>query len=170
MEKKRFWILLGVGLLAAGATAGGQEHGKAGQHVSRQAMIHQRGSLMMPFDLDKTVHVFKRTKEGGIQQVRAKDPEDLAQVRLIQSHLRDEAQRFARGDFRDPAMLHGHDMPGLQVLDRSAGALQVNYKDLSDGAEISYTTKDPEVLEAVHEWFAAQLHDHGADATDHMAP
>lgn len=170
MGKKRFWILLGVGLLAAAATARAQEHGKAGQHVSRQAMIHQRGSLVMPFDLDRTVHVFKRTKEGGVQQVRAKDPEDMAQIRLIQNHMREEAQQFARGDFSDPATLHGHDMPGLQVLEHSAGALEVSYKDLSDGAEIGYKTRDPEVLEAIHQWFRAQLRDHGADATDQMAP
>lgn len=124
----------------------------------------------MPFDLDKTVHVFKRTKEGGVQQVRAKDPEDTGQIRLIRQHLRDEAQRFATGDFTDPATLHGQDMPGLQVLERSAGVLQVDYRDLSDGAEIGYKTRDPEVLEAIHQWFAAQLHDHGADATNHMAP
>lgn len=170
MGKKPLWIFLGVGLLAAGATAGGQEHEKAGQHVSRQTMIHERGSLVMPFDLDKTLHVFKRTEEGGVQQVRAKDPDDRGQIRLIRKHLRNEAQRFARGDFRDPATLHGQDMPGLQVLERSTGALEVNYKDLADGAEISYKTRDPEVLEAVHQWFGAQLHDHGADATDHMAP
>ena len=166
MGTKRLWLLLGAGLLAAGATARGQEHGKAEQHVSRQAMIHQRGSLVMPFDLDKTVHVFKRTKEGGVQQVRAKDPDDREQIRLIRQHLRDEAQRFARGDFGDPATLHGHDMPGLQVLERSAGALEVSYKDLSDGAEIAYKARDPEVLGAIHQWFGAQLHDHGADATD----
>lgn len=133
-------------------------------------MIHRRGSLVMPFDLDKTVHVFKRTKEGGVQQVRAKDPDDREQIRLIRQHLRDEAQRFARGDFGDPATLHGHDMPGVKVLERSARELEVNYNDLSDGAEIAYKTSESEVLEAIHQWFGAQLHDHGVDATDHMAP
>ena len=164
--KKRLWIRFGIGLLMVGVIAGGQNRGKAEEHVSRQTMIHERGSLVMPFDLSKTVHVFKVTKDGGIQQVWAKDPGDIAQIHLIQHHLAEEAGRFARGDFGDPGTLHGEDMPGLQVLKRSAGALTVSYRDLPDGAEITYKTRDPEVLEAVHQWFGAQLHDHGADATD----
>lgn len=36
-----------------------------------------------------------------------------AHVALIRSHLAEEAERFARGDFHDPAMIHGDDMAGL---------------------------------------------------------
>jgi len=168
--KKRLWIPFGIGLLMAGAIAEGQEHGQAAQHMSRQTMIHEHGSLVMPFDLDKTLHVFKLTKDGGLQQVRAKDPEDMEQIRLIQQHLTEEAERFARGDFSDPAALHGEDMPGLQVLERSGRDLTVSYRDLPDGAEITYKSTDPKILEGIHQWFAAQLHDHGADATDKMTP
>jgi hypothetical protein len=168
--KKRVWIRLGMGLLMVGAIAGGQEFGKAEEHVSRQTMIHERGSLVMPFDLDKTVHVFETTKDGGIQQVRAKDPKDMEQIHLIQQHLTEEAGRFARGDFSDPGALHGQDMPGLQVLERAGGALTVSYRELPDGGEIGYKTSDPEILKGIHQWFAAQLHDHGADATDKMTP
>lgn len=164
MVKKRPWIPFGIGLVMAGAIASGQNHVKADEHVSRQAMIHERGSLVMPFDLKKTVHVFRTTKDGGIQQVRARDPGDVEQIHLIQQHLTGEAERFARGDFSDPGALHGEDMPGLQVLERSGGALTVSYRDLPDGAALAYTTRDPKVLKGIHQWFAAQLHDHGADA------
>jgi len=134
----------------------------------RQQEIHDRGSLVMPFDLDKTTHVFKQTDEGGIQQVRAKDSNDTEQIQLIQQHLREEADRFARGDFGDPQMLHGDNMPGLDVLITQADELQVEYKDLDDGAQITYIADNPEVFNAIHLWFMAQVMDHGSDAMPHM--
>lgn len=170
MHRSQLRTAVAVALLLAGPVARDPTVARGQEHPSRQTMIHERGALVMPFDLDRTVHVFQQTKKGGVQQVRAKDPNDTEQIRLIQEHLREEAQRFAQGDFGDPANLHGHDMPGLQVLRHSAEQLSVHYSDLPDGGEIVYQTNDPEVLDAVHEWFAAQLHDHGADATGSMMP
>lgn len=169
MATKGLLFSILAGLLAAGLIGGGSKRARAEQDASRRTMIHERAPLVMPFDLDKTVHVFERTPEGGVQQVRAKDPADEKEIYSIREHLKEEAERFARADFSDPARLHGHDMPGLDVLRRSAGKLTVAYRDLSDGGEIVYDTRDPEVLAAVHQWFGAQLHDHGPDATDHRA-
>ncbi|MDD5229675.1 MAG: aspartate carbamoyltransferase, partial [Methylococcales bacterium] len=32
-----------------------------------------RGSHVMPFDLEKTTHIFSKTEKGGVQQVIVKD-------------------------------------------------------------------------------------------------
>jgi hypothetical protein len=37
----------------------------------------------------------------------ADDPSDSDQVALVREHVRDEADRFARADFDDPAHIHG---------------------------------------------------------------
>ncbi|HKZ82213.1 MAG TPA: hypothetical protein VJ793_00995 [Anaerolineae bacterium] len=134
--------------------------------TNRQEMVHDMGGSVMPFDLDETTHIFKMTDTGGIQQVIAKDASDQEQIALIQQHLQHEAMRFGMGDFGDPSTLHGEDMPGLKDLEAGAGRIQVDYTALPAGAQITYTTQDPHLVTALHQWFGAQLSDHGSDATD----
>ena len=131
---------------------------------TRQEHIHQQGHGVMPFDLSKTTHIFQMTEEGGIQQVVAKDPKDLDQIRLIQQHLRNETARFQLGDFSDPATLHGEDMPGLKELQEGALRIAITYANLPTGAKITFATQDLHLVTAVHRWFGAQLSEHGADA------
>ena len=121
----------------------------------------------MPFDLEKTVHVFEKLDDGGLQKVVVKDLSNKEQISMIQSHLKEESERFRRGDFSDPAKIHGQDMPGLAELKSGAGNIEVVYTPLPDGAQIRYTTKDPALLMAIHHWFDAQLSDHGRHASGH---
>ena len=135
---------------------------------ARQEAIREKGSLVMPFDLSQTTHIFQKTDTGGVQQVRVKDASDKEQIAMVQSHLKKEAERFSQGDFSDPQALHGESMPGLSVLAGAQGRFTVEYVDLVDGGQINYITGDEEVLDALHMWFMAQLQDHGADAMEHM--
>jgi hypothetical protein len=128
-------------------------------------MVHQMGHQVMPFDLNQTTHIFEMTDSGGIQQVIAKDPGDKEQISLIQQHLQHEAMRFSQGDFSDPTSLHGKDMPGVKELAGGAAHLKVEYSPLPNGAQITFTTEDPQLVTAIHRWFGAQLSDHGSDAT-----
>jgi hypothetical protein len=131
---------------------------------TQQEHVHGMSPSVMPFDMAKTVHVFRMTESGGIQRVIVKDRSYADQVVLIQQHLREEAGRFQHGDYSDPATLHGVTMPGLKELQLRAQRVKVSYSDLSDGAEITFETTDPHLLTAIHRWFGAQLSEHGADA------
>lgn len=42
----------------------------------RQEEVERRGAQVMPFSLERTLHIFTKTKSGGIQQVVAKDQSD----------------------------------------------------------------------------------------------
>lgn len=160
-QKKLLMVaIVGVVLLAAGGLAIYQQM----QVKNRQEFIHDRGNMVMPFDLSKTTHVFTQTDQGGLQKIQAKDPQDTEQIDLIRMHLQKEKVLFDNGDFSDPASLHGDSMPGLDVLKQSTDTLQVEYSDLPDGAQLTYITDDPAVINAVHMWFMAQLQDHGMDA------
>jgi hypothetical protein len=134
------------------------------QGPDRQQIVAERGAVVMPFDLDATTHHFVPTVDGGVQTVVADDPTDAGQVQLVQSHLQGEAEAFARGDFGDPERIHGTEMPGLAVLRNSAGSLAVEYQARGDGAELTFTSADPAVVAALHDWFAAQTSDHGRHA------
>ena len=131
---------------------------------TQQQHVHDMSHSVMPFDVAKTVHIFKMTESGGMERVVVKDKSDTDQVLLIQQHLRKEADRFQHGDYSDPAMLHGSNMPGLKELQLGAKGVKVSYSALADGAEIAFKTTDPHLLTAIHRWFGAQLSEHGSDA------
>jgi hypothetical protein len=131
----------------------------------RQAEVAKLGADVMPFSLKATTHVFTRTTDGGIQQVVAKDAADTLQVQLVRKHLRDIQMQFQRGDFSGPSYIHGNQMPGLaQLKAAKPGQVEISYKDVDGGAELTYRTANPKLVLALHAWFDAQLSDHGADA------
>ena len=119
---------------------------------------------VMPFDMSKTIHVFAMNEHGGIQRVETKDGADNEQVKLIREHLLHEYENFRRGDFSDPAALHGASMPGLAELQAHASHIRVSYQPLSNGAALTFFASDLPVITAIHRWFGAQLSEHGSDA------
>jgi len=127
--------------------------------------VVKRGSHVMPFNLEQTTHIFSKTEKGGVQQVIVKDPANAEQIKLIRQHLSKIAHEFQQGDFSNPAKIHGDTMPGLEEL-RSAksGQISIVYKELPDGAEIDYSTEEPILINAIHQWFDAQLSDHARHA------
>ena len=132
--------------------------------ASRQEEVAARGAEVMPFDLERTTHVFEERPDGGVQRVVADQAGDSTQIALIREHLRDEAERFAAGDFADPAQIHGDEMPGLAALRAHDGRVAVEYDDLPDGGQIRYSTDDSVLVDAMHRWFEAQRSDHGRHA------
>jgi hypothetical protein len=132
--------------------------------ADRQAAVAERGAEVMPFDLDATTHRFSKTSDGGVQTVTADDPTDQTQVRLVREHLLDERDKFASGDYEDPARIHGMDMPGVAELSAGYQRIDVTYSDVPAGAELRYTTNDADLVQAIHAWFDRQVTDHGAHA------
>ena len=147
-----------VAVVAAGCTA-------QPSASDRQATVASRGAQVMPFDLDATTHTFTKTDDGGIQQVTADDPGDDEQVNLIRDHLRAERENFARGDFDDPAAIHGMDMPGVSELQAGYRDITVTYRERPGGADLIYATTTAPLVDAIHEWFDRQVMDHGSHAT-----
>ena len=131
---------------------------------TKQEHVHQMAAGVMPFDVSKTVHIFQMTETGGVERVVAKDASASDQIRLIQQHLQREAARFQRGDYSDPATLHGTTMPGLKELQNGGARIKISYISLPAGAEVRFETSDLHLLTALHRWFGAQLSEHGADA------
>lgn len=138
--------------------------------AQRQADVAKLGADVMPFSLKATTHIFTKTAEGGTQRVVAKSAADEQQVKLVREHLRDIQSQFLKGDFSGPTHIHGAEMPGLADLKAAKpGQIAIDYKDVAAGAELTYRTSDTKLVSALHQWFDAQLSDHGSDAMDgHM--
>ena len=157
-------VLLLVGLSAGyllGAQPTRQGGGADGALATRQAQVANQGAQVMPFDLTRTTHTFTDAADGGVEQVTAHDSTDSSQIDLIRMHLQMEAGRFSAGDFSDPAATHGAQMPGLGTLSAAGDRLRITYESLANGAQLRYSSSDPVVVAALHEWFAAQRTDHG---------
>ena len=132
--------------------------------AARQAVVAQRGTEVMPFSLAATTHIFTKTADGGVQQVVTKH-HDPKQVALIREHMAMIARQFSTGDFGAPQKIHGNEMPGLSALRGAApGKLKIDYRDVPNGGEIVYRADEPRLVTALHEWFDAQVSDHGDDA------
>ncbi len=129
-------------------------------------MIH--GAQIMPFDMSTAKHMFLPSSNGGVVEVMVNNMEPT-QIALVRSHLLAEAAKFARGDYSDPAYIHGKMMPGLAKLESGAARVSVRYFETPTGAAITFSSADREMVSAVHDWLAAQQRDHGSDGTKHNA-
>lgn len=134
-------------------------------NAQRQAEVSERGKDVMPFDLAATLHVFTKTRTGGVQKVVARKGADATQVRLVREHLQEIAVQFRKGDFSGPSHIHGTAMPGLAELQAAQpGQVVITYRDVPRGAELVYATSEVQLVAALHQWFDAQVADHGKDA------
>ena len=163
MTRRKGIVLAAVALVALAALAAGLVRASLDRE-SRQEQVAERGREVMSFDLERTTHIFRTLPDGGVQEVVADDESDSAEVLKIRSHLRKEAEAFERGDFHDPAAIHGEDMAGLHELMQGADEMDVTYEPIAAGGRITYVTDDPRLVEALHDWFRAQVADHGEHA------
>jgi hypothetical protein len=122
-------------------------------------MVMEHGSEVMPFDQSRATHMFLPSAAGGVIEIVVRDL-NQKQVDLVRSHLLEEAARFARGDYSDPAYIHGAAMPGLSRLSAGASRVTVRYFETPAGAAITFASSDSDVVTAIHDWLAAQARDH----------
>lgn len=157
-------LLMAVIVVVLAGCGADQESERSDSTSQRQEEVAERGAEVMPFDLETTTHRFEPTPEGLVQTVVADDPGDAEQVELVQDHLTSEAERFRSGDYRDPAAIHGESMPGLAELEAGAASVTIEYQPRDDGAQLTFRTDDPALVDALHRWGEAQTADHGRHA------
>ncbi len=145
-----------------GIAVGGYALGSTNQAPSRQQFVSDRGADVMPFDQGAATHTdtANDNANGGAETVRANNPGDTAQIELVRGHLRQIAAAFAAGDFSDPPQSTRPICPALPHLSASASKLSIVYGDVYAGGRITYSSVDPTLVAALHDWFAAQASDH----------
>ncbi|CAA9891034.1 conserved exported hypothetical protein [Candidatus Methylobacter favarea] len=156
----KHYLLVVAGLLLFAAAALALE--KPGPE--RFDEVRYRRQQVVPFAVDQSLQTFTKTVHGGVQHVVVKSPGNTAQIKLIQAHLQKLAEDFRKGDFSETERIHGADMPGLvQLKLAAADDIKFEYEALPDGAQIHYSTEYPQYVQALHEWFDAQISDEGND-------
>lgn len=125
------------------------------------AATQKRGKQVMGVDQYTSTHVFESLPDGGriILQRDASDPVD---ERTIRAHMRAIAERFGKGDFALPGLVHDMQVPGTAVMAKKKRRIRYVATNLPRGAEVRITTRDAEALKALHEFLAFQRLDHRA--------
>ena len=156
------FILLGAGFLLFSFHVSALEKSNPKQGNE----VQQRTQQLVPYDLDQTQMTFTRTVHGGVQHVIAKSADNIRQIKLIQANLLKMAIDFRKGDFSVTEKIHGAAMPGLAQLKKAEMYdIKYEYKALPNGAQIHYLTEYPQYVQALHEWFDAQMSEHGSHET-----
>ena len=120
--------------------------------------IAKREAHVIPLDLKKTTHVFSKTDSGGIQKIIVKDKSEKERIGLIRIYLSRMANDYQQGNFSDLERRYGADMPGLSELKAAKpDQIRIESKELPDGAQIDYSTESPQLIQAIHQLFDAQL-------------
>ncbi len=105
-------------------------------------------------------HRFEDLADGGRIQL-TRDPTDSAGVRAVRTHLAHIARNFAAGDFTIPGLVHaGKQVPGTATLTARRKHIDYSFRVLPAGGELRIITRDPEALEAVHQYLAFQRQEH----------
>jgi hypothetical protein len=134
--------------------------------TSHQDMVMEHGAQVMPFDQKQAMHMFLPSATGGVVEVVVHDM-DATPIALVRSHLLQEAAMFTRGDYSDPAYIHGKTMPGLARLQSAPSRVSVRYFETPTGAAITFASADQDLVAAIHQWLAAQQRDHSSSQMNH---
>jgi len=124
------------------------------------ADVKQHGAEAMGFDQDKTTHHFRLYKDGGAVEVAVKDPADTSSIGQIGDHLKQQAKKFAAGDFPVPKQTHGQMPPGVDPMTRLRSTIRYEFQSTEGGGRLRITTADAQALAAVHDFLRFQIEDH----------
>ena len=123
--------------------------------------MNDRGTKVMGFDQDKTVHHFYLYDDGGMIEVRAKDAADTNELTAIRSHLPHIAMMFQDGNFDAPMLVHdSKNVPGTKAMTERKGAIRYQYVETANGGRVNIVTSDPDALAAVHAFLKFQIAEH----------
>ena len=114
----------------------------------------------MGFDQTTTTHHFILTKDGGRIEVTANDPNDVASIDQIRSHLRHIAAMFSGGSFEAPMLVHAKQPPGADAMKKAGSAITYTYVQVDRGGHVRIAATAAPVA-AVHAFLRFQIRDHG---------
>ena len=149
-------LTMSLALAIPGVALWGQAPGDTGY-----AALQRRGRKVMGVDQYTSTHRFDDLADGG-RIVLVRWPQDTAGVRIIRQHLAEVARAFRAGDFADPAAVHAHELPGVAVMRARRDVITYTVDTLPGGGAIRIATRDPAARQAIHEFLAAQRHEHHA--------
>ena len=125
--------------------------------------VTSRGDHAMGFSHELTTHHFRLYPSGGAIEVLANDPKDSNSRDQIRMHLSHVVRLFSAGDFNVPMFIHDKMPPGSQTMTRLKDQIHYRLAVTAAGGRIRITSRNPEAIEAIHEFLRFQIADHKTD-------
>ena len=155
-------ILRSIAVLAvfAGSVYGQEQTGQAQADAHDHANMMERGEKGMGFSQTATTHHFLLKKDGGLIQVTANDPKDLAARDEIRMHLQHIAQLFSKGDFDIPMFVHDQVPPGVPEMKQLKGEIHYEYAEIPGGGKVSMSSSNATAVAAIQKFLRFQIAEH----------
>ena len=125
-------------------------------NTDTQSAMLVRGNIAMGFNQSKIMHHFMPTPTGGRIMIVALDSNDNEAISQIRSHFLDIQQEFSQGNFTKPFFIHDQQVPGTEVMAQKKNLINYLVKDLDNGAVLTLTTNDTELLQAIQQFMSYQ--------------
>ena len=122
--------------------------------------MNERGEKGMGFSQTATTHHFLLTSDGGLIQVEANDPKDVATRDSIRIHLAHIAHAFSEGDFDIPMFVHDTVPPGVLDMKRFKEKIAYSFQETPAGGRVVILTSNREALAAIHKFLCFQIDEH----------
>jgi hypothetical protein len=152
---------------AIALAAHGQQQSPQTAPAENHCAMMKRGDQAMGFSHEKTTHHFRLFEDGGAIEVTANDLKDTASRDEIRQHLLHITQMFAAGNFSVPMLIHGTTPPGVPTMKDLREQIVYAFQETDSGARVGISTRNPQALEAVHEFLRFQIAEHETgDATE----
>ena len=67
---------------------------------------------------------------------------------------------FSEGNFEVPMLVHEKSPPGSAVMQKLKGEISYEFKESERGALIQISTKNPDAVQAIHQFLRFQIKEH----------
>jgi hypothetical protein len=135
--------------------------------AQHQADVEKHGDEAMGFPHQATTHHFRLLPDGGVIEVTVNDAKDAGDLQAIRGHLNHIVTMFSEGNFSIPMFVHSQTPPGVTEMKEKRAEISFSFEELPLGGRVRITTKNPDALNAVHDFLTFQIEDHHTgDKTD----
>jgi len=122
--------------------------------------VQQRTQQVVPYALDQTQLTFTRTVHAAFSMLSPISRQYPAN-KIDPGKSTKMANDFRRGDFLWRTNTWRRYAGASAVKKAETDDIKYEYKELPNGAQIHYSTEYPQYVQALHEWFDAQMSEHG---------
>jgi hypothetical protein len=164
--KNKIYFVVAIGILSAFLVANAQQQQPpasspmTGMPGMQDQKMNERGDHVMGFDHMKTTHHFRLLADGGSIEVEANSLQDVDSRDQIRMHLGHIAKMFAEGNFNAPMLIHEQTPPGVPAMKKLKSEIQYKFEEPAQGARVRISTRNPEALNAIHEFLRFQIKEH----------
>ena len=128
--------------------------------AQHQADVEKHGDQAMGFSHEATTHHFRLLPDGGAIEVTVNDAKDAGDLQAIRGHLNHIVTMFSDGNFLIQMFVHSQTPPGVTEMRDKRAEISYTLEELPTGGRVRIITRNPDALNAVHDFLTFQIQDH----------